>query len=117
MDKIKLYHNESSLYLLNYKIQDCAVYIKRDDTLDYAFGGNKVRLFEYIAEVIRQSRAEKVITYGSAYSNYVRVAAAVCAKLKVGCDIILLDEEIGALSGGVICRCCSIIMQNWCIVR
>lgn len=93
MRKIKLINNISSLYKMQYTIDDTSVYMKRDDTLDFAFGGNKVRLFEYIAAVINEKKVRRIVTYGSIYSNYVRVAAAVCAKLGVECDIIILEKN------------------------
>lgn len=94
MRKINLFHNVSSLYKMNYSIGETQIFIKRDDILDFAFGGNKVRLFEYIAAVIEDSKAKRIVTYGSVFSNYTRVAAAVCAELNVECDIIVLDEKV-----------------------
>lgn len=99
-EKIKLINNISSLYKMQYRVGKTNIYIKRDDTLDFAFGGNKVRLFEYIASIIVKSRVERVVTFGSVYSNHVRVAAAVCAKLGVECDIIVLEEEGKKKTGG-----------------
>jgi len=78
---------------MNYRCGNTNIWIKRDDTLDFAFGGNKVRIYEYLAGVILNSGSSKVVTYGSVFSNYLRVTAAVCANLNVSCDLIVLDEH------------------------
>lgn len=53
-EKILLHHNITSLQKLNYKGAAESIWMKRDDTLDFAFGGNKVRLYEYILpEIVR----------------------------------------------------------------
>ena len=67
--------------------------MKRDDLIDFAFGGNKVRLFEYIAADILKKNADKIITFGSLHSNHVRVAAVVATRLGIQCDIIVLFED------------------------
>lgn len=90
--KIELFHNESSLYKMNLKIGNTNVYMKRDDILDFAFGGNKVRLYEYIAFMIKEKKSKKVITFGSVYSNHIRVTAAVASILGIECDLIILKE-------------------------
>lgn len=94
LKKLKLINNTSSLYKLNYRCGNTDIWIKRDDILDFAFGGNKVRLFEYIAPFIQQSKAERLVTYGSRFSNHVRVAAATASLLGIDCDIIILDDEV-----------------------
>ena len=93
MEKIELIHGTTGLYRLNYSIGNINIYMKRDDLLDFAFGGNKVRLFEYIGAMVKKKNADKIITFGSVYSNHIRVAAAVAAKLKVKCDLIVLTTN------------------------
>lgn len=78
MEKIELIHGTTGLYRLNYSIGNINIYMKRDDLLDFAFGGNKVRLFEYIGAMVKKKNADKIITFGSVYSNHIRVAAAGC---------------------------------------
>lgn len=91
--KFKLTHGFTPLVKLKYTINDCNIFMKRDDLLDFYFGGNKVRLYEYIISEIQRQKAEKIITFGSIYSNHVRVTAAVAAYLKMECDIIILKER------------------------
>ncbi len=99
MEKIKLFHNVTDCQKLNYSVGGTTIYMKRDDLLDFGFGGNKVRLFEYIAADVIRSGAKKIITFGSMHSNHIRVAAATANIIGVGCDLILLcdtDKEIGS---------------------
>lgn len=93
MNKIKLFNNITSLYKLNYECSDCNIWIKRDDNIDFAFGGNKVRLYEYIAQYILDCKVDRIVTFGSPLSNYLRVTAIVCAKLGIDCDLIILDDS------------------------
>ena len=55
--------------------------IKRDDTIPFAFGGNKVRKMQLIAAQATESGADTLITCGGVQSNHARVTAAVAAKL------------------------------------
>ena len=93
MKKYKLINNKSSIIKLNFSIKGINIYYKDENTLDFCFGGNKVRLFEYIAQVIINSKAEKVITFGSCYSNYIRVTSAVCNKLNKKCILIVIGDD------------------------
>lgn len=103
MDKIQLNHTFSPLYKMNYSCGNVNIWVKRDDLLDFAFGGNKVRLFEYIATMLQGKKVKRIVTYGSQYSNFLRVAAAVCSQLNIQCDLIILDELSNNLSkGGVV---------------
>ena len=92
MNKVSL-ANKTSLQKLNFKFRKTNILMKRDDTIDFALGGNKVRLFEYISRIILERKVKKIVTYGSIYSNFVRVAAAVSSKLHLGCDIIIIKGE------------------------
>ena len=71
----------------------CAeLYVKRDDLIPAAFGGNKVRIAaEVLAEMERRgSRA--LITYGSASSNLNRAAAIMAKTAGVKCYAIIKIE-------------------------
>ena len=69
------------------------LYVKRDDLIPVAFGGNKVRIAaEVLAEMkIRGSRA--LITYGSASSNLNRAAAIMAKTAGVKCYAIIKMED------------------------
>ena len=68
------------------------VWLKRDDLLGPAFGGNKVRKLEFLlADAVAQG-ADCVITCGAAQSNHARLTAA-CARL-VGLEPYLVLRSL-----------------------
>lgn len=83
--------------------------IKRDDTIGFAFGGNKVRKMRLVAADAQRRGADTLITSGGIQSNHARVTAAAAAKLGMRCVLVvngsrperptantLLDELLGA---------------------
>ena len=83
--------------------------VKRDDSIAFAFGGNKVRKLRFVAAHAKASGADTLITTGSVQSNHARVTAAVAAKLGMKCILVvngvrpvratgnaLLDQLLGA---------------------
>ncbi len=92
MKKESLLKGKTPLYKMRFKYGNINIWIKRDDLICFAGGGNKVRLYEYIVPLVKEIGAERIVTYGSQYSNFLRVTAAVCSFLRIGCDLIVLDE-------------------------
>jgi D-cysteine desulfhydrase family pyridoxal phosphate-dependent enzyme len=83
--------------------------VKRDDTIGFAFGGNKVRKMRLVAADAQRQGADTLITSGGIQSNHARVTAAAAAKLGMTCVLIangtaperpaanaLLDALLGA---------------------
>ena len=83
--------------------------VKRDDTIGFAFGGNKVRKMQLVAAQAKASGADTLITTGGVQSNHARVTAAAAAKLRMKCILVvngtrpshatanaLLDQLLGA---------------------
>jgi D-cysteine desulfhydrase family pyridoxal phosphate-dependent enzyme len=83
--------------------------VKRDDTIGFAFGGNKVRKMRLVAGDALAKGADTLITAGGVQSNHARVTAAAAAKLGLRCVLIangraperltanaLLDHLLGA---------------------
>jgi 1-aminocyclopropane-1-carboxylate deaminase/D-cysteine desulfhydrase-like pyridoxal-dependent ACC family enzyme len=83
--------------------------VKRDDSIRLAFGGNKVRKLRFVGAQAQSSGADTLITTGSVQSNHARVTAAVAAKLRMKCILVvngtrpvrptanaLLDQLLGA---------------------
>ncbi|MGY4531259.1 D-cysteine desulfhydrase [Pseudomonas sp. TE3786] len=70
------------------------LYIKRDDTTQFALGGNKVRKLEYLLADAQRLGADTLVTAGAIQSNHVRQTAAVAARLGLGC-LALLENPIG----------------------
>ena len=57
------------------------VYIKRDDVMDLAHGGNKTRKLEYVFADALSKGADCVITMGGIQSNHVRQTISAAARL------------------------------------
>ena len=66
--------------------------IKRDDTIGFAFGGNKVRKMRLVAADAVRQQADALITSGGVQSNHARVTAAAAAKLGLHCIIVANGE-------------------------
>ena len=57
------------------------LFIKRDDTIGFGFGGNKVRKLRLVAAEAAAAGADTLITSGGVQSNHARATAAAAAKL------------------------------------
>jgi 1-aminocyclopropane-1-carboxylate deaminase/D-cysteine desulfhydrase-like pyridoxal-dependent ACC family enzyme len=64
------------------------LFMKRDDLLSFAMGGNKVRKLQTIAAEARAAGASMLITCGGVQSNHARVTAAAGAAL--GMKVVLV---------------------------
>ena len=65
------------------------LFVKRDDALAFAFGGNKVRKLRFIAARAQSCGADTLITTGGVQSNHARVTAAAAAKLGMKCILVV----------------------------
>ncbi len=74
------------------------IYIKRDDMIGVALGGNKVRKLEFLLADARDKGADVVLTAGGPQSNHAMLTAACAAQL--GMKAILVLKKRGELSGG-----------------
>lgn len=99
-NKIQLIHQETCIQELRGTYSGTNVYVKRDDLIDFAFGGNKVRMAEYIGAVAKERKCTKIITFGSVHSNHVRVMGCLCNYLGIDCDLIILRDSGEATIGG-----------------
>lgn len=72
------------------------VYIKRDDLLGLAGGGNKTRKLEFlVAEALAQG-ADTLITCGAVQSNHCRLTLAAAVKEGLKCRLILEERVSGS---------------------
>ena len=63
--------------------------VKRDDSIPFGFGGNKVRKLEFVlAEAIARG-ADTLVTVGGVQSNHARATAAAAASLGLRCVLII----------------------------
>lgn len=85
------------------------LFVKRDDAIPFAFGGNKVRKLTFVAARAKADGADTLITAGGVQSNHARVTAAAAAKLGLRSVLVangapqekatanaLLDQLLGA---------------------
>src|SRR5262245_16151662 len=69
---------------------DCPkLFIKRDDLLSFAMGGNKVRKMQMVAAEASASGADTLITCGAVQSNHARVTAAAGSALGLTVGLVL----------------------------
>lgn len=74
------------------------LYIKRDDQLGLAFGGNKTRKLEFlIADALAQG-ADTIITTGAVQSNHCRLTLAAAAREGLRCQLVLEERVEGSYS-------------------
>ncbi len=71
------------------------IYVKRDDLLPGAAGGNKTRKLEFcIADAI-EKKCDTIITCGAVQSNHCRLTAAWSAKEGIDCHLVLEERVKG----------------------
>jgi len=78
------------------------ILIKRDDTIPFAFGGNKVRKLRYLIPQVLTSGADTVVTCGGVQSNHARATAAACAASGLACHIVVNGVEPAAPTGNAL---------------
>ena len=72
------------------------IYIKRDDLLGLASGGNKTRKLEFlIADALNQG-ADTIITTGAVQSNHCRLTLAAAVKEGLRCRLVLEERVEGS---------------------
>lgn len=65
------------------------IYIKRDDMIPVALGGNRLRKLEFLVAEALNGGADTLVTAGAIQSHHVRQTAAVAAKLGLNCVALL----------------------------
>ncbi len=72
------------------------LYVKRDDLLPGAGGGNKTRKLEFCIADALEKGADTIITCGAVQSNHARLTAAWSAKEGMDCHLILEERVKGS---------------------
>ncbi len=72
------------------------LYVKRDDLLPGAGGGNKTRKLEFCIADAMEKGANTIITCGAVQSNHCRLTAAWSAKESLDCHLILEERVAGS---------------------
>ena len=71
---------------------DNHLYIKREDTIPFSFGGNKARKAQLFFDDIEHGEYDCVVTYGSSSSNHCRVISNMAVAKDMKCYIISPEE-------------------------
>jgi D-cysteine desulfhydrase family pyridoxal phosphate-dependent enzyme len=94
----------SAMPNLSRELGEINLYIKRDDVMEIAHGGNKTRKLEYVFADALAKGADCVITMGGIQSNHVRQTVSVAAKLGLESHVVLTNPvpemETELLSSG-----------------
>ena len=72
------------------------IWIKRDDTLGLAAGGNKTRKLEFLVADALAQGADTLITIGAVQSNHCRLTLAAAAKEGLKCRLVLEERVAGS---------------------
>ena len=73
------------------------IWIKRDDLLGLAGGGNKTRKLEFLVADALAQGADTLITVGAVQSNHCRLTLAAAAKEGLKCRLVLEQRVAGQL--------------------
>jgi D-cysteine desulfhydrase len=76
------------------------IWIKRDDLLGLAAGGNKTRKLEFLVADALAQGADTLITVGAPQSNHCRLTLAAAAKEGLKCRLVLEQRVPGSYSAG-----------------
>jgi D-cysteine desulfhydrase len=74
------------------------LFIKRDDLLGLAAGGNKTRKLEFLVADALSQGADTLITVGAPQSNHCRLTLAAAAKEGLACRLIIEERVAGTFS-------------------
>lgn len=96
MNKIKLANLPTPIQKLNNISENTGknIYLKRDDYTGMELTGNKIRKLEYVLADALAKGANTILTAGGLQSNHCRATAAACAKLGLGCHLVLNEKEV-----------------------
>ena len=78
------------------------VFVKRDDLLGPALGGNKTRKLEYLMAEARRQGATRVATFGGLQSNHARLTAAAASVLGMEAHLLYFEPRPARLAGNLL---------------
>jgi len=76
--------------------------VKRDDTIPFAFGGNKVRKLEFVGAEAMAAGADTLVTVGGVQSNHARATAALAAIMGWDCLLIINGRKPDRLAANAL---------------
>ncbi|HZD12351.1 MAG TPA: D-cysteine desulfhydrase family protein, partial [Candidatus Binatus sp.] len=65
------------------------ILVKRDDVMNFALGGNKVRKLEFLMGDAIEKHADTIVTTGAQHSNHARLTAAAAVKMRLKSVLVL----------------------------
>jgi 1-aminocyclopropane-1-carboxylate deaminase/D-cysteine desulfhydrase-like pyridoxal-dependent ACC family enzyme len=77
------------------------LWIKREDLLPLAFGGNKLRNLEFLVGAARTEGADTLVTVGRRWSNHARLTAAAGAKAGLEVHLVLSGPPTDPVNPGI----------------
>ena len=77
------------------------VWVKREDALPLAFGGNKLRNLEFLVGAALEEGADTLITSGRRWSNHARLTAAAGARAGLAVHLVLSGPPIDPPGPGI----------------
>ena len=78
------------------------IFVKRDDVLGPALGGNKTRKLEYLLAEAQQRKIRRVVTFGGLQSNHARITAAAARKLGLEPHLFYFEARPRQLTGNLL---------------
>jgi D-cysteine desulfhydrase len=72
------------------------LYIKRDDLLGFAAGGNKIRKLEFVVADALAQGADYLVTCGAVQSNHCRLTLAAAVREGLKCGLVLEERVPGS---------------------
>jgi D-cysteine desulfhydrase len=72
------------------------LFIKRDDLLGFAAGGNKIHKLEFVVADALQKGADYLITCGAVQSNHCRLTLAAAVREGLKCGLVLEERVAGS---------------------
>lgn len=78
------------------------LWIKRDDEIGLAVGGNKVRKLAYLLADAQARGASKVASFGGLQSNFLRSMASACARLGLEAHCLYFERRPKRLTGNLL---------------
>lgn len=87
------------------------LFVKRDDLIHSEVSGNKWRKLKYIVQHFQQSKNERILTFGGAYSNHLLATASACQQLGIPSIGIVRGEELNSSSNIILSKCKELGME------
>ena len=78
------------------------IFIKRDDSTGFAFGGNKARHMEFLFAHLIERGFDTVVNINHYHSNQARFVAASCAKMNMKCHMVAVDMVDAPVVGNLL---------------